>query len=648
MCGIFGIVSDRGVDPGILWSGTHLARHRGPDDWGFVSLAPVRSSVPDQRAWRFLNEAARVENCRVGLGSRRLSILDLSHAGHQPMNLPGTTLWIVFNGEIYNYLELRSELANEHRFATGTDTETLLAAYQKWGTGCLARLNGMFAFAVWDGARQRLLLARDRFGEKPLYYFHQNGRFAFASELKQFFSDPEFPCDIDESALADFLLLSLQNHDERTFLQRVRQLRPAHSLEFDLSTGELHGPYRYWMPEIADDLDSSRDKQFLQEMPGLLHDSIRLRLRSDVRVGVCLSGGLDSTTICSLAANQVSDAASLSAYTMAFPGHPEDESAYAKSAAAHTGVRYVESSITAATIWNQLREFIHFQDGPTGGASTFASWQVFKAARADGTTVLLSGQGGDELFAGYNKFFLFWLETLLARGCLVRFGAAAASYLYRNGLAKWSYADGKRYLPFLSRNLTMSLWQFSFPDLRQHATEGVNFGRSESLNVRLWKDLSEFSLPCLLHWEDRNSMAAGTEARLPFLDHRLVEAVLATSAYTKLKSGFTKSSLRHVMSGQLPAAICWQKSKSGFDTPAKHWFQRDLAECTEDVLSQRQSHLSEFLDMARLREHFKLFRDGDGGSALTSYDWFKIIGTAIWLDQVKERITNSPSVLAIR
>ena len=157
----------------------------------------------------------------------------------------------------------------------------------------------MFAFAVWDGARQRLLLARDRFGEKPLYYFHQNGRFAFASELKQFFSDPEFPCDIDWSALADFLLLSLQNHDERTFLQRVRQLRPAHSLEFDLSTGELHGPYRYWMPEIAHDLDSSRDKQFLQEMPGLLHDSIRLRLRSDVRVGVCLSGGLDSTTICS-------------------------------------------------------------------------------------------------------------------------------------------------------------------------------------------------------------------------------------------------------------------------------------------------------------------------------------------------------------
>ena len=564
------------------------------------------------------------------------------------MNLPGTDLWIVFNGEIYNYVELRAELANEHRFTTGTDTETLLVAYEKWGERCLERLNGMFAFAIWDGERRRLFLARDRFGEKPLYYFHQDGRFVFASELKQFSGDADFAQEVDETALADFLLLSVQDHDERTFLRQVKQLRPAHYLDFDLSTNMLHGPWRYWKPRIAEDLDKSCDERFLKELPELLHDSIRLRLRSDVPVGICLSGGLDSTMICSVAASQMSNPASLSAYTMSFPGHSEDESFLARFAATRFGVRYLESSINAATIWDQLGDFVHSQDGPTGGASIFASSRVFRAARTHGTTVLLSGQGADELFGGYNKFFLFWFEALLARGSLIRFSAAAAAYFLRNGLTKWNFADGRRYLPAFLRKRTTSLWNFSNPDFRRSATQGIDIGKGESLNLRLWKDLSEFSLPCLLHWEDRNSMAAGTEARLPFLDHRLVEAALSTSAYTKLKSGFTKSSLRKAMSERLPAELCWRKDKNGFDTPAKYWFMNDLAQQTEEMLSEANSPLSEFLDLSHLREHFKSFRNGNGSFGLAAYDWFKIISTGIWLTQVKKRLDVSEPALTLR
>jgi asparagine synthase (glutamine-hydrolysing) len=575
----------------------------------------------------------------VGLGSRRLSILDLSEAGRQPMNLPGADLWIVFNGEIYNYLELRSELASDRRLSTGTDTEVLLAAYEKWGVDCLKRFNGMFAFAIWDGPRRRLFLARDRFGEKPLYYLHDRGRFVFASELKQFLEDHDFDREIDRSALADFLLSSVQDHDERTFFRKVKQLPPAHWMELDVESGELSGPHRYWMPHIADDLDASGDREFEEKLRFLLEDSIRLRLRSDVRVGVCLSGGLDSTTICSLAAFQVQDPVSLSAYTMAFPGHPQDEAKLAACAANRSRVRHVQGALDASSVWEQLQEFVYFQDGPTRGVSNLASWQIFKTARADGAIVLLNGQGGDELLAGYDKFYFFWLQILLARGRWLRFAAAAAGYLHQNGLSKWNYADGRRYFPVFLRKKAVGTWQLGLPEFRNDAAAEIDIGSGASLNERLWKDLTQFSLPCLLHWEDRNSMAAGTEARLPFLDHRLAEAVLATSAQTKLRNGYAKHSLRRAMADLLPAEVCWAKKKRGFDTPAKRWFETDLAPQMKSLFSKRDARLSEFLDMELVLRQYRAFQRGEIGS-LTEYDWFRLVGTEIWLEQTKSPLRS--------
>lgn len=626
------MISERGVDPDLLWFGTHSVRHRGPDDWGFVSLAPFEKCTDSCRYWRRWDERRHAREYRIGLGSRRLSILDLSEAGRQPMNLRGTKLWIVWNGEIYNYRELRSELAADHCFLTETDTEVLLAAYEKWGTECLGRLNGMFALAIWDGRRKCMFVARDRFGEKPLYYAHHNGRFVFASELKQFLEDSQFEREIDRPTLADFLLLSLQDHDERTFYERVKQLRAGHWMEIGIRGG-VRGPYRYWMPEIADDLDTSRDKWFGEELPFLLRDSIRLRLRSDVRVGICLSGGLDSTTICSLATAQVSDPASLSAYTISFPGYSEDELSSAEEIAKRTGVQHAHSTFCARDLWERLEDFVYFQDGPTGGASTFASWRVFKTAREDGTVVLLNGQGSDELFAGYDKFYFFWLRHLIARGRWLRFAASAGTYFRENGVNRWNVAHGRRYVtPFL-RNRMMGMWQFSTPEMRKGTTEAIDFGGGEGLNRRLWRDTSEFSLPCLLHWEDRNSMAAGTEARLPFLDHRLVEAVLSTSVHTKLKNGFTKYSLRRAMDGLLPAGICWQTKKRGFETPARQWFKTDLAPQIKELLSQPDGPLSEFFEMDRLFAQFRVYEKGSSGS-LTENEWFKLVGTSIWLEQL--------------
>lgn len=630
-----------GVDPNALWCGTHRVSHRGPDDWGFSGFVPVNANCAAHRSWRSSAERWIAGNYQVGLGSRRLSILDVSQAGRQPMNLSGSGLWIVFNGEIYNYLELRAELASTHRFSTGTDTEVLLAAYEEWGPDCLTHMNGMFAFAIWDASAMRLFMARDRLGEKPFYFYRSANQFVFASEIKQLLDVPDFDREVDRSALADFFLMSVQDHDERTFFKNVKQLPPAHWMSLDVPTGALYGPIRYWMPEIADDLDRSHDRHFQQSLTATLEESIRLRLRSDVPVGICLSGGLDSATISSIAVPQGS-ASFLSAYTMGFPGHVEDERGLARRTAQHVGIRPVESSFDATELWGELDQFVYFQDGPAGGASIFASWKLFQAARADGATVLLNGQGCDELLAGYSKFFFFWWRILLARKSLPRLVTSLTQYIIRNGFIHWNFSNARRYLPRSLQARVKGIKQFALPDFRKEAATDLDIGPGQSLNYRLWKDLSAFSLPCLLHWEDRNSMAARTEARLPFLDHRLVEAVLKTSVYTKLRDGFTKHSLREAMSRRLPHEVCWQKVKRGFETPARQWFKTDLARPLEYMLSSKNSPLAEFFDIKALSQRLQIA----GLNEITEFDWFKLATTHVWLEQLQQlRCAKEPVVL---
>lgn len=630
MCGILAIYSREGVNPDELWFGTQSASHRGPDDWGFASLAPKKEMSSPAYRWRFWEERGAAQDYQLGLGSRRLRIFDTSEAGRQPMNLRNSGRWIVFNGAIYNHVELRDQLQPEHRFSTRTDTEVLLAAYQKWGVNCLNRLNGMFAFAIWDAPRKKLFMARDRFGEKPLYYMHQAGRFVLASELKQFLA-LDFEARIDYPVLADFFLHYLQDHDDRTFFESVRQLPPAHWMEFDLAAEALDGPHRYWTAEIADDFDDSRDRQLEQELASLLADSVRLRLRSDVPVGVCLSSGLDSTSICSLAALQKTSL-SFSAYTMGSPGFADDELLAARSFAKCAGVRHREASLQPGELWEQLAEFTYFQDGPTGGPSTFASRKVFEAARADGTIVLLNGQGGDEIFAGYCKFFFFWWQILFRSRKWLHLTTSLAAYSIRNGSVNWSWRNARRYAPqFLRENLS-GIWKFALPEFRRSASLHVDKGHCGSLNQRLWKDLSQFSLPALLHWEDRNSMSAGIEARLPLLDHRIVEAVLATSASTKLRRGYTKYALRNSMR-QLPPEVRWQTKKRGFETPALQWFANDLARPIIDLLASLASPLAEFFDVSKICSYLANPRRAQSG-VLTENDLFKLAATSVWLSHL--------------
>jgi len=646
MCGIFGIAHKSGsaMDPALLWNATQKVAYRGPDDWGFAAFAPLHKGRPPVKIWRRREDGPPSRTYQVGFGHRRLSILDLSESGHQPMNLAGTDLWIIFNGEIYNYIELKAEIGNARSFLTGTDTEVLLAAYEKWGTDCLSRLNGMFSFCIWDGARKKLFLARDRFGEKPLYYTLSADRLLFGSELKQFLEAPEFKRNIDATALADCLLLTIQDHNERTFLADARQLPAAHFFEFDLVTGKLSEPRRYWMPDIVDDFDPANDKGFDEQLRFVLNDSIRMRLRSDVRVGVCLSGGLDSSSICSLAAQQMACPENLSAYSIVFPGHPEDEDALATECAMRAGVRHVRSTTGAEALWTEMRDFAFHQDGPAGGPAIFGSWSVFKLAHSDGAAVLLNGNGGDELLAGYNKFFMFWFQILSAKGRWGSLIAEAAFYIRRQGLDNFSVTKGRRYFPSVLQRRLNGLWRFSRPGFAAEPSTRTGMCSGSSLNQRLWLDLTRYSLPRILHWEDRNSMAVSTEARLPFLDHRITELALSTSVASKLRHGYTKYGLRMAMHEILPSAVCWNHRKKGFATPSKRWFSKTLVPQMRELLSRNDTALTEFLDFGALQVQYEAFCRGNRNT-LSDTDWFQILGTSLWMETLEAPVENAASIV---
>jgi asparagine synthase (glutamine-hydrolysing) len=646
MCGIFGIAHKSGgaMDPALLWNATQKVAYRGPDDWGFAAFAPLRSGNPRAKTWSRRGDGPPNHTYQVGLGHRRLSILDLSEAGHQPMNLAGTDLWIIFNGEIYNYIELKAELGNSRSYKTGTDTEVLLAAYDKWGTDCLSRLNGMFSFCIWDGRHKKLLLARDRFGEKPLYYAFSGDRLLFGSELKQFLEFPDFNRTVDATALADCLLLTIQDHNERTFLAEARQLLAGHFLEFDLASGTLSEPRRYWLPDVVDDFDTANDKGFDEQLRFLLSDSIRMRLRSDVRVGVCLSGGLDSSSICSLAASQINRPAHLSAYSIVFPGHPEDEDALATECATRAGARHVKATISGNALWSEMRDFAFHQDGPAGGPAIFGSWSVFKLAHSDGAAVLLNGNGGDELLAGYNKFFMFWFQILSANRQWARLLGESVSYLRHQRLDNFNVTKGRRYFPNALRQRLNGMWRFSLPGFAADPSTSAGMGSGTSINQRLWLDLTRYSLPRILHWEDRNSMAVSTESRLPFLDHRIVELALSTSVSTKLHRGYTKYGLRSAMNDILPPSICWNHIKKGFATPGKVWFSDTLVQQMRELLSRNDNHLAEFLDFGAMRSHYEAFCRGDRNT-LSDSDWFQILATSLWMEGLEAPVERTASIV---
>jgi len=565
MCGIAGLISLDGAAPdrAVLERMTAAVAHRGPDGAGVVLRGPV------------------------GFGHRRLAIVDLSEDGLQPMQTPDGRLSVTFNGEIYNYLELRKELEGlGHSFRTATDTEVLLAAYLQWGARCVDRFNGMWAFAIHDAHARTVFCSRDRFGVKPFYFARLDGRIAFGSEIRQIL--PLLPAvRANRRALEEFLFLGIDEPPVRTFFDGVEKLPGGHSLTIDLDGGTAQVRREY---EIARHPELARrtPEESVAAYGKCLEDSVTLRLRADVPVGTCLSGGLDSSAVANLAAAPYRHARGerFRAITAVSEEARNDETPYARSVAEWSGLDWITVRPTYEDFAGTLEDVVRTQEEPFGGPSICMQWFVMRTARERGIPVMLDGQGGDETLLGYRRYFAaFMLQQWRTKGfwSMVREIIAChreGAQLGTLGILANMLIQGLPSVSYLKCRLR-ARWMRKPPSMPEHL-------RAEAAAMRNLDEIQRFdieraNLPALLRFEDKNSMRFAVETRLPFLDWRSVETALALPAEAKFRRGWTKWLLRKAMAKRLPQEVTWRRWKIGFEAPAATWMSRHSSRMQEAV-----------------------------------------------------------------
>jgi asparagine synthase (glutamine-hydrolysing) len=621
--------------------------------WFSLGLAPDPAHIdavahrgPDGNGWKVFDSVAGP----VGLGHRRLSIIDLSDAAQQPMSYADGRYWVVYNGEIYNYLELREELqAVGHRFRTQSDTEVLLAAYAQWGEAVLDRLVGMFAFVLWDDERQIAFAARDHFGIKPLYLFTAGAGLAFASEIKQFFGLPNFVARLNIARAYDFLASGIMEHTDETLFDGVRQLRGGECTRLDLRHWCLGEPLpvRRWYRILEPGTVTIGEREAGTQFRALLAESVRIHLRSDVPVGTCLSGGLDSSSIVCLMARELAVAgngAKVNSISACYDVKSVDERPFMEAVVERTQStphwcypRFEDAFALAERItWHQ--------DEPYGSTSIFAQWCVFDAARRAGLKVMLDGQGADEQLAGYHGCFSYYFASLIRQR---RFVALLHAMSQRHAWHDVSFAEQARtfLVPLLPAKLARWLRrerqvsvQHNWLDseaLRPHLGRSPFETARESIGRPPIADLGDLcvvltqssNLAMLLHWEDRNSMAHGIEARVPFLDHRLVEFTIGLGDRHKIVGGDTKRVLRRAMLGILPEKIRNRRDKLGFTTPEETWFRGPLRDAVLGGIEQTLGRYPGLLNALGVRAHAA---DMLEGRRPVDFSLWRIINLGIW------------------
>jgi len=631
MCGIAGIVAPKGFSPSTLAAMTQLIHYRGPDGYGFAFINPG-----DPRGGEIIHNQERPPKHSapvIGLGNRRLAILDTSSAGDQPMSIDDRLFTITFNGEIYNYREIREELEQAgHRFHSGTDTEVILRAYQHWGPACLQRFNGMWAFAIWDNARQKLFCARDRFGVKPFYYALYNGVFYFGSEIKQILQASQMPRHANAQVVFAFLEWGLADQSEDTFFDGIHQLLGGHSLTLDLSspvTTNSLAPVitRYWELSVSPELHL-HPEEATEEFHRHFRNAVKIRLRSDVPVGVCLSGGLDSSAILCQAKELAPDT-QFQTFSACFADRAIDEREYMQAAIQATNSTTHPSYPTGHNFWDSIQSMLFHHDEPLGAARTFSQWDLMRSARQSGIPVILGGQGGDEALCGYQKYQYFYFWNLLKAGN-PRLLREFAMWLRNGTTTHGVFAAATRYLPSSLRKPFSTAERLCNPDfLRTTTFSGTKPGATGTIAERQKSDLLYGSIPAFLRHEDRNSMAHSVETRHPFLDYRLVEFAVACSPQLKLHDGWSKWILRNAMKGILPDKIRLRKTKLGFDAPDESWISAGLQNGHRNIWDAPKLRMQRFLNPASLTAECKKFLSGSP-SALPANSLFLAVSLELW------------------
>jgi len=601
MCGIAGqfVIDGDQVDSDLLHRMSATLAHRGPDGDGIY--------ISD----------------RIGLAHRRLAIIDLSETGHQPMSNTEKTLWIVYNGEIYNYKELREDLKNlGYVFRSESDTEVILHAYAAWGPDCISRFNGMWAFALWDTSKGELFCSRDRLGIKPFYYAIINGSFFFASEIKALRENSAIGRRPNEARLYDFLAWSLADHTDETFFDDIFQLLPGHTIT--VTAAGVGEPVAYWDLSMNPVLQSREihDEEAAGEFLDLMTDAVRVHLRSDVPVGTCLSGGLDSSTLTVLINRVLNEEDPKkgnelqNTFSACFSDKRFDESEYIDIITKDADVRSHPTYPGTETIWEDLDHLLYSNDEPFASLTIYSQYCVMREAKKR-VKVVLDGQGADELLGGYIAYHIPHLRGLLVE----RHPLLALSELFgilRHHRSFFWFALHQVLIRKKRRGLICNVRPDPLP--RYQGTLG------ETLLV----DLTRANLPYMLHWEDRTSMAFSIESRVPFLDYRIVEYLASLPEDQKIRNGITKYILRKATKGLLPESIRCRMDKRGFSTPEEVWMKEAMQPGILEFLTSSSFISRPYWNADEVLESYRDFVDGR--SSYSGEIW-RIICTELWLRQ---------------
>lgn len=624
MCGIFGSLGFE-PDPQRI----DIVAHRGPDG----------------RGWEVFDSAKGP----VALGHRRLAIIDVTDAGLQPMSDASQRYWLVFNGEIYNYVELREEMrAKGEVFVSESDSEVLLRAYMLWGEDALPRLRGMFSFLIWDKRDRKLFAARDRYGIKPLYMVATPRGVAFGSEIKQLLGLPGVSGRMNVARVHDFLASGISDHTSETMFDGVTQLRGGECVMIDASgQGPVTVNQRRWYPATAGDLSIS-EGEAADRFRDLLTEAVRLHLRSDVPVGSCLSGGLDSSAIVCLMSGMMGSGgggAQVNTVSACYAEKSVDEKPFMDMVVshAHTEPHFVFPK--AEDVFQRASDITWHQDEPFGSTSIFAQWCVFEEARRVGVKVMLDGQGADEQLSGYHGGFSYYMASLTRQW---QFRQLLRTMVERRRYHGTSVSEQMRLQllrllpPGLIGGLRRQHRALAEHDwlgtalLREHGNPRTALQlASDELGLPPVTDIRSLcmtltygsNLAMLLHWEDRNSMAHSIEARVPFLDHPLVEFSLALGNDHKIVGGDTKRVLRRGMKGILPEAVRERRDKLGFATPEQIWFQGPLRGLVEDGIEKTLARYPGLMNAKGVRSLVKEMLDGQRPLDFTLW---RIVNLGIW------------------